>query len=316
VRVLFIFLDGVGLGTDNPEINPFARVNMPTLEGLLSGHRLLAGVAPLTSERASLYALDAGMGVPGLPQSATGQAILLTGENIPARIGEHYGPKPNPPIATFLQNGTLFSRLTRAGKSAALLNAYPPRYFDGVDSGKRLYSAIPLAVTSAGLSLYTKDDFYAGHALSADFTGAGWAETLGFPDAPVLSPEIAGRKLAKLAQGYDFSLFEYWASDYAGHRQDMPWAIRQLEVLDSVLTGLIEAWDDSSGLILVTSDHGNLEDLSTRRHTDARVPGLLIGSASARHKIASRFDNLADVAPAIWSTVMGDGPGQAANAGF
>jgi 2,3-bisphosphoglycerate-independent phosphoglycerate mutase len=82
-------------------------------------------------------------------------------------------------------------------------------------------------------------------------------------------------------------------------------------VLDSVLTGLIEAWDDSSGLILVTSDHGNLEDLSTRRHTDARVPGLLIGSADARHKIAAKFDNLGDVAPAIWSTVMGDGPGQA-----
>jgi 2,3-bisphosphoglycerate-independent phosphoglycerate mutase len=314
MRVLFIFLDGVGLGADDPEINPFARAKMPTLEGLLSGHKLLAGAAPLISERASLYALDASMGVAGLPQSATGQAILLTGENIPARIGEHYGPKPNPPIATFLQNGTLFSRLAQAGKSAALLNAYPPRYFHGVDSGKRLYSAIPLAVTSAGLALFTKDDFFAGRALSADFTGDGWTEMLGFPDAPVLSPKAAGRKLAALAQGYDFSLFEYWASDYAGHKQDMPWAIRQLDVLDGVLLGLLEAWDDSNGLILITSDHGNLEDLSTRRHTDAHVPGLLIGSAQARRGFAAKFDDLADVAPAIWSTVMVDGTGETGKA--
>ncbi len=306
MRVLFIFLDGVGLGTNDPEINPFARVRMPTLEALLSGHRLLAGTAPLILERASLYALDAGMGVPGLPQSATGQSVLLTGHNIPARIGEHYGPKPNPPIAAFLQNGTLFSRLTSAGRSAALLNAYPPRYFHGVDSGKRLYSAIPLAVTAAGLPLFTKDDFFAGRALSADFTGEGWAEMLGYPDAPVLSPEAAGRKLAALAQDYDFSLFEYWASDYAGHKQDMPWAIRQLDVLDGVMRGLLEAWDDSEGLILVTSDHGNLEDLSTRRHTDARVPGLLIGSAEGRRRFASRLNDLADIAPAIWNTITED----------
>ena len=304
MRVLFIFLDGVGLGADNPEVNPFARVPMPTLEGLLGGHRLLDEVAPLEMERASLYALDAGMGVAGPPQSATGQAVLLTGINIPAEIGEHYGPKPNPPIASYLQNGTLFSRLTQAGKRAALLNAYPPRYFHGVDSGKRLYSAIPLAVTSAGLPLFTKDDLFAGRALSADFTGTGWAEMLGFPEAPVRSPEAAGGKLAALAQGYDFALFEYWASDYAGHKQDMPWAVRQLEVLDGVLQGLLSAWDDSSGIILITSDHGNMEDLSIRRHTNARVPGLLLGSLEARRRFASRFTALTDVAPAIWNAVM------------
>jgi 2,3-bisphosphoglycerate-independent phosphoglycerate mutase len=304
MRVLFIFLDGVGLGSNDPEINPFARVTMPTIEALLGGHKLLAGVAPLNTERASLYALDAGLGVAGLPQSATGQAVLLTGDNIPALIGEHYGPKPNPLIATLLQNGTLFSRLSSSGRSAALLNAYPPRYFHGVDSGKRLYSAIPLAVTSAGLPLFTKEDLFAGRALSADFTGVGWAEMLGYPDAPVLSPEAAGNKLASLAQGYDFSLFEYWASDYAGHKQDMPWAIRQLNVLDGVLQGLLEAWDDSEGIILITSDHGNLEDLSTRRHTAASVPGLLFGSAEGRRRLASRLNDLSDIAPAIWRTIM------------
>ena len=52
----------------------------------------------------------------------------------------------------------------------------------------------PLAVTSAGIPLFTKDDLFAGRALSADFTGAGWKGMLGFPDLPVLSPREAGAK--------------------------------------------------------------------------------------------------------------------------
>ncbi|MBI3738258.1 MAG: alkaline phosphatase family protein [Chloroflexi bacterium] len=295
MRVLFIFLDGVGLGADNPEINPFARADMPVLQSLLGGHKLLAASAPFVGERATLLALDASLGVPGLPQSATGQAVLLTGINVPKKIGEHYGPKPNPAVAKYLLKGTIFSELTKSNKKAALLNAYPPRYFHGVDSGKRLYSAIPLAVTSAGLPLFTKDDLYAGNALSADFTGAGWRGMLGFPDAPQLSPRKAGKKLAELAGRYDFSMFEYWASDYAGHKQDMNWAVEQLKVFDGVLAGLLKAWDDNEGLILITSDHGNMEDLSTRRHTDAKVPGLLIGSSKVRAVFGSRLNDLAGI---------------------
>jgi hypothetical protein len=60
-----------------------------------------------------------------------------------------------------------------------------------------------------------------GRALSADFTGEGWRTMLGFPDSTAMDPHQAGRKLAALAKEYDFSLFEYWASDYAGHKQQM-----------------------------------------------------------------------------------------------
>ncbi len=307
MRVLFIFLDGVGLGFDDPELNPFARVEMPVLQGLLEGCRLLEACAPYQGEQATLLPLDASLGVSGLPQSATGQAVLLTGINIPAEIGEHYGPKPNPAIAQHLRNGNLFSKLVHSGKSAALLNAYPPRYFDGIDSGKRIYSAIPMAVTSAGLPLFNKEDLMAGRALSADFTGAGWRAMLGIPDAPVLDAHQAGRKLAQIAGQYDFSLFEYWASDYAGHKQDMRWAVEQLEVFDGVLGGLIEAWDSNQGLILITSDHGNMEDLSTRRHTSARVPGLLIGSDHARENFSAGLTDLTGISPRILQMVLAPG---------
>jgi 2,3-bisphosphoglycerate-independent phosphoglycerate mutase len=136
MRLLFLFLDGIGLGENDPEINPFARANMPILKSLLGGRTLTRHSAPYEGSRATLIAADAGLGVDGLPQSATGQAVLLTGKNIPAEIGYHYGPKPDSATASLLGQ-SVFSILRQAGKSAALLNAYPPRYFDGIDSGRR-----------------------------------------------------------------------------------------------------------------------------------------------------------------------------------
>ena len=99
MKFLFLFLDGVGLGENNPNNNPFARVVMPTLQELLGGQTLVRETAPCVCERATLIGLDACLGVEGLPQSATGQAALLTGINIPSAIKNHYGPKPNPAVA-------------------------------------------------------------------------------------------------------------------------------------------------------------------------------------------------------------------------
>ena len=303
MRVLFIFMDGIGLGEADPEANPFARAPMPFFHSLLGGRSLLRDSTPYEGERASLLPLDANLGVQGLPQSATGQAVLLTGRNIPAEIGYHYGPKPNREVAATLQDGAIFGRLGAVGRRSALLNAYPPRYFDGIDSGKRLYSSIPLAVTNAGLPLFTSDDLAAGRSLSADFTGHGWRQMPGFPEAPVYEPREAGAKLAELARDYDFSFFEYWASDYAGHKQDMKWALDQLNSLDGVLEGLLGEWSDTDGLILLTSDHGNMEDLSVRRHTANPVPLLLFGSLEARREFARSVTDLSHIAPAIWDLI-------------
>ncbi len=327
MKVLFIFLDGIGLGENNPETNPLARAKMPNLNALLGGRSLVKESAPFDGEHASLRAIDAGVGVDGLPQSATGQAMLLTGKNISAELGYHYGPKPNPEVASYLNGETLFSKCVAAGKRTALLNSYPPRYFQGIDSGKRLYSSIPLAVTNAGLELFTYEDMSAGRALSADFTGEGWRTMLGFPDAPVMNPHEAGKKLISLAMGYDFSFFEYWASDYAGHKQQMDTAIGLMETFDGVIGGMMEEIEErgkmkegvesrtlrhGSGqewkeelLVLVTSDHGNMEDLSTRKHTDAHVPLIVLGDKSAREEFTRGLTDLTHVASAIWRMVEG-----------
>jgi 2,3-bisphosphoglycerate-independent phosphoglycerate mutase len=298
MSVLFLFLDGVGLGENDPHTNPLARARMPHLQNLLGGQSLTSAAAPYHGAHASLLALDAALGVPGLPQSATGQAVLLTGINVPAALGYHYGPKPNPEVAQFLGTDTLFHHYAQSKKRSALINAYPQGYFDGIHSGKRLYSAIPLAATNAGLSLMTREDYFAGRALSVDFTGEGWRSRLNEPHAPLLSPPEAGARLAQLARDYDFCFFEYWLSDYAGHKQDMDGAVRLLEEMDAMLGGFLPNWD---GLLVLTSDHGNMEDMRTRRHTDAPVPCLLIGEEKARREFCDGLTDLCGVAGKIWA---------------
>jgi 2,3-bisphosphoglycerate-independent phosphoglycerate mutase len=283
MKILFLFMDGVGLGNADPDINPFNRQEMPYLEQLLNGHNLVFSPhLPLITERATLLALDACLGVPGLPQSATGQASILTGDNIAAQLGYHYGPKPNPPIREILSNRNLFSRLKDLGLDFTMVNAYPPNYFSSIESGRRIYSAFPLAVTNAGMPLKNYDDLIAGNALSADFSAHGWHEHLDLIDAPLLSESEAGTLLAKLSNSQNFTLFEYWLSDYAGHRQDIQQAGVLLTSFDKVLGSLLENWNDDEGLIILTSDHGNLEDMHTRRHTKNPVPALIIGNPDLR----------------------------------
>jgi 2,3-bisphosphoglycerate-independent phosphoglycerate mutase len=142
----------------------------------------------------------------------------------------------------------------------------------------------------------------AGQAISADFTASAWRERMTLPDIPVLTLPEAGARLAALSKSYDFAFFEYWLTDYAGHGQDMEDALKLLANFDLVLGGLLDAWDDRN-LILLTSDHGNLEDLSTRRHTPNPVPLLLIGNPFVR----KRFEHVKDltgITPAILNILM------------
>lgn len=301
MNILFIFLDGVGLGLPDPNHNPFVTAEIPTLIGLLDGQRPLADTPRTESARSLFIPTDASLGVAGLPQSATGQATILTGLNVPQQVGGHWGPKPTTAIAEIIRHHSLFIKLKSLGLRAALLNAYPQRYFEVIASGRRNYSAVPLAVTAADLPLFNTDDLRAGRALSADFTGEGWRRELGVAEAPVYSLRDAGRTLAELARNYHFSFFEHWITDYVGHRGDLAEARRVLERFDAVLGGVLEVWDDETGLIVISSDHGNLEDISHKHHTLHRVPTFIIGQA--RHTFAENLSDLTHLTPAIVRTL-------------
>lgn len=317
MKLLFIFLDGVGLGEDNPVTNPFVRARMPNIEKILGGHRLIANGHHSSmesdfylakTERATLLPLDARLGIEGIPQSATGQASLLTGINVSARLGIHEGPKPTPPIIELIHNGTLFTQLIEHGRNALLLNAFPPRYFESIEVGYRIPGVIALSANQAGIPLKTMTDLIEGNAISADFTASGWRSHLGLINTPELNNVQAGERLNRLADTSDLSVFEYWITDMAGHHQDMQSACSILETLDDVIGSLLNSWDDQDSLILLTSDHGNLEDLSTRHHTLNDVPLLLIGSPKLRELFTDQINSartsrlkpdLTDIAPAI-----------------
>ena len=79
----------------------------------------------------------------------------------------------------------------------------------------------------------------------------------------------------------------------------MPGAIKMLQEFDAVLGGLLDIWDMENGLIFLTSDHGNMEDLSTKRHTMNLVPGLTIGRPTLRHAFTQSMKDISDVTPAI-----------------
>ena len=304
MQFLFLFIDGVGLGPDDPDSNPFARADMPNLKNLLGGQRLVKDTVEANngyaiSEKATLIALDATLGMNGHPQSASGQAAILTGINIPKTLGYHYGPKPNPEIKDLLKNNSLFHLLKERGLKAALLNAYPQRYFDRIESGRSLPGAVAMAALQAGIRLKTTEDLIKGKALSADFTGDGWRDHLQIADIPTITHHKAGERLAQLSSNYDFAFFEYWISDYAGHRADMVKSCQLLETFDVVLGGLLTAWHNTNSLLFITSDHGNLEDMATRRHTLNPVPGLVIGPNDLRRKFVHRLVDLLGIAPAI-----------------
>lgn len=295
--VHIFFMDGVGLGSADPHSNPFATAVLPHLTTLLGENWYTRERGRITTPRASLVPTDATLGVPGKPQSATGQATILTGRNAPQVVGEHYGPKPNTAVANLIHQGTLFHDVAAAGGRAALLTPYPPPYFDSINNGKRLYSAVPLAVTSAGFPLMTVDDLRNGRAVSPGFTNQAWRDLLGYTDMPLLTLWEAGQRIAALAQQYPFSFFEHWPSDRSGHRGTLAAARVHLEMLDTAIGGLLDAWDDAHGLLIITSDHGNIEEKEHRQHTTNPVPTILVGPNHAN--LAAAIHALTDIAPVV-----------------
>ncbi len=297
-----IFVDGIGLGSADLSNNPFALAHMPALMALTNGQRWLAGIGRQDNSRAIFVPTDPRMGVPGRPQSGSNQAAILTGRKVPQLIGEHYGPKPNEATRMLINEDNFYKRLMAAGKTAALINAYPPRLLQDIARGKTLPTSIQQAPLSAGLPLFTVEQLYSGDALSEDWTGEGWRTHLGFTDTPVFSEYEAGVKMVELARRYDFAFFSHWFTDVVGHRGTLEEGVRLLERLDRVMAGALDAWDDDEGLVILTSDHGNLEDVSHRHHTENDVPTLIIGSAKAA--FAAGLSDLSDLVPRM-AAVLG-----------
>jgi len=295
MHLLLIFVDGRGLGEEDRAINPVVRAETPNLDRLLGGRRLAGTNGVVRSALATMVPTDATLGVPGLPQSATGQATLLTGLNAPKLVGRHVQAYPTKALREVLGSYNLFTRLRRRGLDVALANAYSQEYFRLLEERKLREGAITLAARSSGTRLRSLEDLVNGEALFHDLTNE-FLQRRGIP-VDLRTPEEAGRVLASLGRAHHFTLFEFFLTDLVAHgRVDLDPA-DVVSRLDRFLGAAVEESDLSDTLLVLTSDHGNIEDSRTPSHTRNPVPTLVVGEK--REEVAGRIRDLTHLAPAI-----------------
>lgn len=274
MRVILFFIDGLGLGPAG-ENNPLSTTSTPCLNQLLDKHSLTIEAVGTNNQVTALYALDANLGVPRLPQSATGQTTLLTGINAAKSLGRHLRGFPNEALRKILATEGILKKVLLLGKSPVFINGYRPEFFTQIEEGERFYSATTLMNLYTGLHFHSFDDMAAGLSVYSDVTNEVLHD-MGF-DVPFVQPEDAGEIVARRLSTHHFVLFEYFLTDMVAHKQNREKAAYSISVIDRFLCGIITHIDLSDTLLIITSDHGNIEDLSTSSHTANPVPFLLIG---------------------------------------
>ncbi len=283
MAVFFLFIDGVGLGPD-ADHNPFARMDVHIAQRITGQERMTSG---------SHRGLDACLGIPGLPQSGTGQVSLFTGVNASKLIGQHFGPYPHSGTKEVLSTRSIFHQALGKGRKPIFMNAYPERFFQYSESKNR-WSSTTLMSRATGLRLHTVEDVRLGTAITAEIQQDVWKAQL-YPDIEPISAETAAQRVLTAGLSHDLVLTEYYLTDKAGHAQDADMAREVIARFDrfacEILSGL--SADDT---LVITSDHGNVEDLSVKTHTMNRVLFLVAGKGA---EAAAACGDLTDVAPFI-----------------
>ncbi|MCG6957186.1 MAG: alkaline phosphatase family protein [Gemmatimonadetes bacterium] len=288
-RVLLVFLDGVGISEEDPDVNPFARAVLPTLLRLLGGRLPWLHDPVAHGTDAVAFPMDASLGVEGIPQSGTGQAALLTGENAARLHGRHFGPWTPVRLRPLVEERSVLRRARDAGLMVAFANAYP-RGWPGRNGGRRV-AGPPLAARGAGVLDRHEEALGAGHAVASEIVNDGWRRHLGHTALPRVTPEEAGRHLAGIAGQAELTLYAHYATDTAGHRGGMNGAIVALERVDRFLAGVLESLA-SSCTLLVVSDHGNVEDVRVG-HT--RNPAFGMAAGRDAGELATHLSSIMDV---------------------
>ena len=290
--VLLFFIDGLGIGKRGP-FNPLD--NLPDATPLAvfqdeTPQSFLDGVVVPTDPR---------LGIEGRPQSASGQTTILTGVNAPAAVGYHKQGFPNQALLEIIRNHSIFRQLVDAGvQPITFANAYTKRFFN---ERPRWVSATTAAVEAAGLPFRTIEDVKNDTAVFMDYTNRfliGLGE-----DVDERSETEAATVLSRIVAENRFTLYEYFITDKVGHAQDMDAARSVLTSLALFIRELLIKLDLKRTTVILTSDHGNIEDLSIRNHTLHAVPTIVWGAQ--RKQVAARIETLADITPAIVGLLAG-----------
>jgi hypothetical protein len=163
-----------------------------------------------------------------------------------------------------------------------------------------LRAAITLAALGAGVLNRHEADIISGRAVASEITHDFWREASGRTEIPDIEPVQAGRNLSGIANSHDLTLFAHYATDTAGHRKDLAAGIAAWQLVDEFIGGVVSDLNDDV-LLIIASDHGNLEDARTQ-HT--RNPALCIVTGPGHQALAGRLFALTDVTPELLRLLM------------
>jgi len=301
--IWFVFVDGLGIG-GRDESNPLYVGDFPFFREMFS--------------RNTRY-MDPIMGVEGVPQSATGQTAIFTGYNAPKYLGVHKEGFPCSRLGGIIKKESLFRKIMEAGHSPTFANGYITDDLELL-ARQRFVSVTTLMTMTTEKKVRGLDMLAAGNAVFHDITNetivngdvmSGRREKLlkrfGYEiDEALMSaiseitPEKAAENLLRLGKGHDFVLFEFFRTDAAGHLQDMEFALDILSTLERFLKALVRGVDLKRHTFILTSDHGNIEDLSFPGHTHNPVPFTVVGKGE---KYVRDVKYLYDITPWIMENI-------------
>lgn len=280
------FIDGLGIGKREVS-NPLSQIeNLDPLNNFAGENKkiYLDGI---------LIPTDTALGVEGRPQSASGQTTIYTGINAPEFLGKHKQGFPNEKLRELIAAKSIFLQLKKKGIEPNIFaNTYTPAFFEQTPRWK---SATTCAVEAAGMRFCKIPDMLGRMSIFHDFTN-DYLINKGF-DVPEFSPNDAAEILANLSIKYRFTLYEHFITDKIGHAQDFNWAKRHLPQLSEFIRRTLDKINLDKTTFILTSDHGNIENLSVRNHTLNKVPTIIWGRN--KEKISEQITDLTHITPAI-----------------
>ena len=122
---------------------------------------------------------------------------------------------------------------------------------------------------------------------------------------PEMSARLVTRELISRLKSahYDLVVLNFANMDMVGHTGVLEAAINACETIDSCVSEIVKEVRKQGGVLLITADHGNAEQMIDENghvhtaHTLNPVPLILVDDS--RKKVALRSGNLGDIAPTI-----------------
>ena len=304
-KLIFLFLDGAGIGRREPE-NPFFSARADWLPFFDPGPGLPDGTP--------VKAISCDLGISGVPQSATGQTALFTGVSGVALADRHKNGFPDRALRRIIVRHNIFRKLKELGVRGKFINAYPlfadtftnshvrieedGRFRFASDfphQFRKMISVTTCMLIAGGERPGGENDIVSGRALYQDYSNASLTSRgLRLPE---YSPEKAAEIIHGISREFDFILYEYFQTDLYAHRRTLGECRELVSGLNRLVGTLVSRLDRRRETLVITSDHGNLEDLSVRHHTANRVPLIAWGKDGDR--LRKRIEGIEDVTPEI-----------------